>query len=115
MLKNHKLASAIADCGFYEFKRQLTYKCEWYGSELYHVRLNTYTLEEGRQKAEGRRQKERKGYKGKGFFITDYPDMILHLRTYVSAALRSANVVNAVLKLMPDLNAAINLKNYVYQ
>ncbi|NEQ37901.1 MAG: IS200/IS605 family element transposase accessory protein TnpB, partial [Okeania sp. SIO3I5] len=34
MLKNHKLASAIADCGFYEFKRQLTYKCEWYGSEL---------------------------------------------------------------------------------
>ncbi|NEP79988.1 MAG: hypothetical protein F6K39_18565 [Okeania sp. SIO3B3] len=48
MLKNHKLASAIADCGFYEFKRQLTYKCEWYGSELYHVRLNTYTLEEGR-------------------------------------------------------------------
>ena len=34
MLKNHKLASAIADCGFYEFKRQLTYKCELYGSEL---------------------------------------------------------------------------------
>ncbi|WP_293164499.1 hypothetical protein [Okeania sp. SIO2C9] len=23
-----------ADCGFYEFKRQLTYKCEWYSSEL---------------------------------------------------------------------------------
>nr|WP_293101514.1 zinc ribbon domain-containing protein [Okeania sp. SIO2F4] len=34
MLKNHKLASAIADCGFYEFKRQLAYKCEWYGSQL---------------------------------------------------------------------------------
>ncbi|WP_287525309.1 RNA-guided endonuclease TnpB family protein [Okeania sp. SIO2C2] len=34
MLKNHKLASAIADCGFYEFKRQLSYKCEWYGNEL---------------------------------------------------------------------------------
>ncbi len=34
MLKNHKLASAIADCGFYEFKRQLTYKCECYGSKL---------------------------------------------------------------------------------
>ncbi|NER05638.1 MAG: hypothetical protein F6K17_25150 [Okeania sp. SIO3C4] len=27
---------------------------------LCHVRLNTYTLEEGRQKAEGRRQKGRK-------------------------------------------------------
>jgi putative transposase len=34
MLKNHRLASAIADCGFYEFKRQLEYKTRWYGSKL---------------------------------------------------------------------------------
>jgi putative transposase len=34
MLANHKLAKAIADMGFYEFRRQLTYKCELYGSEL---------------------------------------------------------------------------------
>lgn len=34
MLKNHRLASAIADGGFYEFRRQLTYKCAWYGSQL---------------------------------------------------------------------------------
>jgi len=34
MLKNHKLARAIADCGFYEFRRQLEYKCQWHGSEL---------------------------------------------------------------------------------
>jgi putative transposase len=34
MSRNHKLASAILDGGFYEFRRQLTYKCEWYGSKL---------------------------------------------------------------------------------
>lgn len=34
MSKNHKLASAILDGGFYAFKNQLRYKCEWYGSEL---------------------------------------------------------------------------------
>lgn len=34
MLKNHKLAAAISDCGFYEFKRQLEYKTSWYGSKL---------------------------------------------------------------------------------
>ncbi|NES90840.1 RNA-guided endonuclease InsQ/TnpB family protein [Okeania sp. SIO2B9] len=34
MLANHKLAKLIADQGFYEFRRQLRYKCQWYGSEL---------------------------------------------------------------------------------
>ena len=34
MLKNHRLASAIADCGFYELRRQLEYKTQWYGSKL---------------------------------------------------------------------------------
>jgi len=34
MSKNHKLASAILDGGFYEFRRQLSYKSEWYGSKL---------------------------------------------------------------------------------
>ncbi len=34
MLKNRRLARAIADVGFYEFRRQLGYKCQWYGSEL---------------------------------------------------------------------------------
>ncbi len=34
MAKNHKLASAILDGGFAEFRRQLEYKVEWYGSKL---------------------------------------------------------------------------------
>ena len=34
MMANHKLAKAIADCGFYEFRRQLEYKCRKFGSEL---------------------------------------------------------------------------------
>ncbi len=33
-MSNHKLAKAVADMGFYEFRRQLDYKCELYGSQL---------------------------------------------------------------------------------
>ena len=34
MLKNHRLAQAIGDVGFSEFKRQLLYKARWYGSRV---------------------------------------------------------------------------------
>ena len=34
MMANHKLAGAISDLGFYEFKRQLDYKCQMYGANL---------------------------------------------------------------------------------
>ncbi len=34
MVKNHCLAKAISDVSWGEFKRQLTYKCEWYGKNL---------------------------------------------------------------------------------
>ncbi len=34
MLRNRRLARSLADAGFAEFRRQLAYKCAWYGSRL---------------------------------------------------------------------------------
>jgi putative transposase len=34
MMANHKLAKAVQDMGFYEFRRQLDYKTQLYGAEL---------------------------------------------------------------------------------
>jgi putative transposase len=34
MLRNHRLAQAIGDVGWYEFRRQLTYKAVWYGCRI---------------------------------------------------------------------------------
>ncbi len=35
MQKNHCLARSVMDQGFYEFRRQLTYKADWYGTEVF--------------------------------------------------------------------------------
>jgi putative transposase len=34
MVRNRHLARAISDCGWGEFRRQLAYKCQWYGRSL---------------------------------------------------------------------------------
>ena len=34
MVRNRKLSRRISDAGWSEFRRMLTYKCEWYGSKL---------------------------------------------------------------------------------
>ena len=41
MMSNHKLAKAVADMGFYEFRRQLEYKCQLYGSKLWSTNMKT--------------------------------------------------------------------------
>ena len=40
LLKNHKLARAISNQGWSEIRRQLAYKCDWYGKQL--VIVNPY-------------------------------------------------------------------------
>ena len=40
MIKNHKLASSIADVSWYELTRQLAYKAAWYGRTF--IKVNTY-------------------------------------------------------------------------
>ena len=40
MLRNHKLAKPISDVSWYEFVRQLEYKCLWYGKKF--VQVSTY-------------------------------------------------------------------------
>ncbi|NES65265.1 MAG: IS200/IS605 family element transposase accessory protein TnpB [Okeania sp. SIO2D1] len=86
--RHHKLASAIADCGFYEFKRQLTYKCEWYGSEL--IIADRFYPSSQICSHCGDQQK-----------------MPLSVRTYKCS--------NCGFEADRDFNAAVNLENYVSQ
>lgn len=45
MMKNHRLAKAIGNASWYEFRTMLEYKCEWYGKQLNVVSSN-YTSQE---------------------------------------------------------------------
>ena len=40
MLKNHNLAKSISDVSWYEFCRQLEYKCLWYGKKFVQISTN---------------------------------------------------------------------------
>lgn len=85
MMKNHCLAGAIADSGFYEFRRQLEYKALWYGSIV--VVIDRFYPSSKLCSHCGNIQ-----------------PMPLHLRQY--------DCSNCSLSLDRDLNAAINIRNY---
>ncbi|MGD1807189.1 RNA-guided endonuclease InsQ/TnpB family protein [Dapis sp. BLCC M126] len=86
MLANHKLAKSIANQGFYEFRRQLKYKCQWYSCELVVVDRffpSTKTCSN----------------------CGHVQEMPLNLRTY--------DCPECGLSIDRDLNASINLRNAV--
>lgn len=85
LLKNHCMSAAIADSGFGEFRRQLEYKCEWYGSQL--IVIDRWYPSSQLCSGCGSRQ-----------------PMPLKLRQY--------DCSNCGLLLDRDLNAAVNIKNY---
>ena len=85
MVKNHNLASAILDGGFYEFKRQLLYKKEWYGGDV--VLADTFFPSSKLCSSCGNKKS----------------DLKLSDRTY------KCEVCN--LSIDRDLNASLNLKN----
>lgn len=84
-MKNHCLAGAIADSGFGEFRRQLEYKAEWYGSKV--VVINRfYPSSQLCSNCKHRQQ------------------MPLHLRTY--------DCDSCGISIDRDLNASINIRDY---
>lgn len=86
MVKNHKLAKAISNIGFHEFRRQLEYKCKWYGKILV-VADRFFPSSKLCSGCKNRRT-----------------DLKLSHRTY--------KCPKCGLKLDRDLNAAINLSKY---
>lgn len=86
MMKNRKLSGAIQDGGFYEFRRQLEYKCAWYGSNL--VVIDRFFASSKTCSCCGKVKK----------------DLKLSERIF--------NCDGCGLSIDRDLNAAINIKNY---
>jgi transposase len=85
-LKNHKLASAILDGGFYEFRRQLEYKASWFDSKV--TVANRY------------------------YPSSKMCSRCSNIKEKLSLSERIYKCEVCGLELNRDLNAAINLENY---
>jgi putative transposase len=86
MMKNHNLAGAIANGSFFEFRKQLTYKCEFYDTKL--------TIAD------------------RFFASTKTCSCCGHKKDKMPLKLRIFHCEKCGLKMDRDLNAAINLMNY---
>lgn len=86
MAQNHRLASAILDGGFYEFRRQLEYKASWYGSQV----VVAHRFYASSKKCSG----------------------CGNIKEHLSLAERIYHCGVCGLTLCRDLNAALNLENY---
>ncbi|AST05971.1 transposase [Anoxybacillus flavithermus] len=86
MLKNRKLSKAIQQQTFHEFKRQMMYKCAWYGIELI-VADRFYPSS---------KKCSRCG----------------HVKEKLSLSERTYRCEACGIEMDRDLNASINLKNY---
>ena len=82
-LMNRRIARAMSDVGFYEFRRQLEYKCKWYGSQLV-VAPRTYPS-------------------------SKLCSSCGHLKTELSLAEREFVCEACGIRIDRDLNAALNL------
>ena len=89
MMKNHKLARAIGDVAWHEFKRQLLYKAEWHGKNV--VFINRYAPSSKRCSCCG----------------YEYKQLTLNVRKWTCP---ECKVVHD-----RDINAAVNIKAYVFE
>ena len=86
MMKNRHLSQAIAEQKFYEFKRQIKYKCEYYGIEFVEV--------------------------GRFYASSKTCSHCGHIKTDLRLSDRIYQCPECGLVIDRDLNAAINLANY---
>ena len=89
MMKNHKLARAIGDVAWHEFRRQLLYKAEWYGKNV--LFINRYAPSSKRCSC----------------CNYEYKQLTLNVRTWTCP---ECGVVHD-----RDINAAVNILTYAIE